>query len=295
MHFHKIGILGRPDKQEVLSTVKTLITLLTAHNFCIFMSEELAVLHIPQQTNLVKRQNLGTLCELVIVVGGDGSLIGAARDLAPHQVAVLGINRGYLGFLTDIVPKDLENEVMRVLKGTYQSEQRFLLEACAMRGEQQIGLSSALNDVVLHPGKSTKMIELEIYIDNQFVSSQKSDGLIIATPTGSTAYSLSAGGPIMHPKLDAILLVPMYPHTLSNRPIVVAGTSKITVKIGASLDLAPMVSCDGQNHIECAPGDILTIAKAPHFLNLVHPFEHDFYAACRTKLGWANHLGGFDA
>ena len=170
-------------------------------------------------------------------------------------------------------------------------ETRFLLDAFVERGGEMIGQGDALNDVVLHPGKSTRMIEFELYIDGQFVCSQRADGLIVATPTGSTAYSLSAGGPIMHPKLDAIVVVPMYPHTLSSRPIVVSGDSTLSILVSPNMTIYPQVSCDGQNHFTCAPGDTVTIQKKPHKLRLIHPLDHNYYEICRTKLGWGSRLG----
>uniref|UniRef100_UPI0025877027 NAD(+) kinase n=1 Tax=uncultured Pseudomonas sp. TaxID=114707 RepID=UPI0025877027 len=204
---------------------------------------------------------------------------------------VLGINRGKLGFLTDIRPDELETKVAEVLDGQYLMETRFLLDAFVERGGEMIGQGDALNDVVLHPGKSTRMIEFELYIDGQFVCSQRADGLIVATPTGSTAYSLSAGGPIMHPKLDAIVVVPMYPHTLSSRPIVVSGDSTLSILVSPNMTIYPQVSCDGQNHFTCAPGDTVTIQKKPHKLRLIHPLDHNYYEICRTKLGWGSRLG----
>jgi len=159
------------------------------------------------------------------------------------------------------------------------------------RHGEAIGQGDALNDVVLHPGKSTRMIEFEIYIDGQFVCSQKADGLILATPTGSTAYALSAGGPIMHPKLDAIVIVPMYPHTLSGRPIVVDGNSEMKIVVSKNMQIYPQVSCDGQNHFTCAPGDTLTVRKKSQKLRLIHPLDHNYYEVCRTKLGWGSRLG----
>jgi len=294
MHFNVIGVVGVCDNNKISDTVNALITLLLAqqNKITLIVEDKLQPLINVSGVQLMSRAQLGNVCDLIIVVGGDGSLIGAARDFAHHQVAVLGINRGYLGFLTDIAADDLSIQIMQVLAGNYQEEQRFLLQASTLRNNNHLASSCALNDVVLHPGEATKMLEFEIYINDKFVSSQKSDGLIVSTPTGSTAYALSAGGPILYPELDAILLVPMYPHTLSNRPIVVAGSSRIKIIISKSVAVRPMISCDGQNHIECAAGDILTISKAPHYLRLIHPHQHDFYEACRTKLGWANRLGG---
>lgn len=238
------------------------------------------------------RKMLGEVCDMVIVVGGDGSLLGAARALARHNVPVLGINRGSLGFLTDIRPDELEVKVAEVLDGHFKVENRFLLQAEVRRHGEAIGQGDALNDVVLHPGKSTRMIEFEMHIDGQFVCSQKADGLIVATPTGSTAYAMSAGGPIMHPKLDAIVIVPMYPHTLSSRPIVVDGNSELKIVVAKDMQIYPQVSCDGQNHFTCAPGDTITVSKKAQKLRLIHPLDHNYYEVCRTKLGWGSRLGG---
>ena len=166
---------------------------------------------------------LGEICDLVIVVGGDGCLLGAARQLVRHNTPILGVNRGQLGFLTDILPIELEQQLEAIFKGQYSIEQRFLLDGALTRNGGMIASGDALNDVVLHAGKAVQMINFELYINGEFVYSQKSDGLIVATPTGSTAYSMSAGGPIMHPSLDAIVIVPMFPHTLNSRPLVVRG------------------------------------------------------------------------
>ncbi|WP_314410243.1 NAD(+) kinase, partial [Pseudomonas kuykendallii] len=209
--FRNIGIIGRLGSSQVLETVRRLKRFLLDRHLHVVLEESIAEVVPGHNLQTASRRILGEICDLVIVVGGDGSMLGAARALAWSKVPVLGINRGSLGFLTDIRPDDLEAKVGEVLDGQYSVENRFLLEAEVRRNGDSIGEGDALNDVVLHPGKSTRMIEFELHIDGQFVCSQKADGLIIATPTGSTAYSLSAGGPIMHPKLDAIVIVPMYP------------------------------------------------------------------------------------
>ena len=204
--------------------------------------------------------------------------------------ALLGVNRGRLGFLTDISPSDLEERLGKVLEGEYIEETRFLLDGHVERNGQPVGFGSALNDVVLHPGKSTRMIGFDLFIDGHFVYSQRSDGLIVSTPTGSTAYSLSAGGPIMHPKLDAIVLVPMFPHTLSSRPIVVKGDSLIRLDVLERNRIHPPVTCDGQVNMTARPGDAVVLRKKPHRLTLLHPLGHSFYASCRDKLRWSNAL-----
>lgn len=284
--FRNIGIIGRLGSARVLETVRRLIRFLLARNLQVILDESIAEMLPGHNLQTCSRKLLGEACDLVIVIGGDGSMLGAARALVAHSTPVLGVNRGNLGFLTDICPDDLEEQVAEVLSGNYIIEQRFLLETEVRRAESIIGQGTALNDVVLHPGKSTRMIGFELYIDGQFVYQVKADGLIIATPTGSTAYALSAGGPIMHPRLDAIVVVPMYPHTLSSRPMVIGADSELKVVIAPDMDIYPLISCDGQNHITCAPGDILYIRRKPQKLRLLHPFGHNFYEVCRDKLGW---------
>lgn len=289
--FRNIGIIGRLGSPHALDTVRRLKRFLLDRQLHVVLEDSIADLLPGHGLQTSSRQQLGEVCDLVIVVGGDGSMLGAARALARHDTPVVGINRGNLGFLTDILPDELETRISEVLEGRYRVENRFLLQAEVRRHNETIGDGDALNDVVLHPGKSTRMIEFELYIDGQFVCSQKADGLIVATPTGSTAYSLSAGGPIMHPRLDALVIVPMYPHTLSSRPIVVDGNSELRIVVSANMQIYPQVSCDGQNHFTCAPGDTVTINKKPQKLRLIHPLDHNYYEVCRTKLGWGSRLG----
>lgn len=289
--FRNIGIIRRMGSARVLETIRRLKRYLIGRHLHVILEDRIAEMLPGHNLQTSSRKLLGEVCDLVIVVGGDGSMLGAARALAHHNVPVLGINRGSLGFLTDILPEQLESQISEVLAGNYTVEQRFLLETEVRRNGVPIGQGDALNDVVLHPGKSTRMIEFELFIDGQFVYSLKADGLIIATPTGSTAYALSAGGPIMHPRLDALVIVPMYPHTLSSRPIVVDADSELKVVIAEDMTIYPLVSCDGQNHVTCAPGDTLHIQRKPQKLRLLHPLDHNFYTVCRDKLGWGSRLG----
>ncbi|MCK9238414.1 MAG: NAD(+) kinase [Thiopseudomonas sp.] len=288
--FRNIGIIGRLGSARALDTIRRLIRYLNGLHLQVILDEGIADMLPGHNLQTSSRKLLGEVCDLVIVVGGDGSMLGAARALVAHSTPVLGVNRGSLGFLTDISPENLEEQVAEVLNGNYLVEQRFLLEAEVRRGDTPVGQGDALNDIVLHPGKSTRMIAFELFIDGQFVYRVKADGLIIATPTGSTAYALSAGGPIMHPRIDAIVIVPMYPHTLSSRPMVVAADSELKIVLDSEMSIYPIVSCDGQNHITCAPGDTLHIKRKPKKLRLIHPFEHNFYEICRDKLGWESRL-----
>ena len=288
--FRNIGIVGRMGSVKVVESLRQLKQYLTANNYHVIIEEDTSTMIPGHGLQVASKKLLGEICDLVIVVGGDGSLLGAARELAKSKIPILGVNRGRLGFLTDISPSDLEERLARVLEGDYIEESRFLLDGHVERNGQPLGYGSALNDVVLPPGKSTRMIGFDLFIDGHFVYSQRSDGLIVATPTGSTAYSLSAGGPIMHPKLDAVVLVPMFPHTLSSRPIVVDGKSEIKLVIGETNETYPQVSFDGQMNIACAPGDIIRITKKPFKIRLIHPTDHNFYATCRDKLGWASEI-----
>jgi NAD+ kinase len=288
--FRNIGVIGRMGSAKVVETLRQLRTYLLNENYQVILEEETATLLPSHGLQAASKKLLGEICDLVIVVGGDGSLLGAARELSKAKIPILGVNRGRLGFLTDISPADLEERLGNVLNGDYIEESRFLLDATLTRNDHPQGFGTALNDVVLHPGKSMRMIGFDLYIDGHFVYSQRSDGLIVSTPTGSTAYSLSAGGPIMHPKLDAVVLVPMHAHTLSSRPIVVDGKSEIKLVIGESNATYPQISFDGQMELACSPGDVIRITKKPFRIRLIHPSNHNFYATCREKLGWASDI-----
>ena len=286
--FKHIGVIGRMGSVKVVETLRRLKSYLVANDYQVILEADTASMLPGHGLQVASKKLIGEICDLAIVVGGDGSLLGAARDLSKSSIPILGVNRGRLGFLTDISPDELEQRLARVLEGEYIEEKRFLLDAHVKRNGEPMGFGTALNDIVLHPGRSTRMIGFDLYIEGQFVYSQRSDGLIVSTPTGSTAYALSAGGPIMHPRLDAIVLVPMFPHTLSSRPIVVDGGSEIKLIIDEANENWPQVSCDGQQELACAPGDSISIAKKPFRLNLIHPSDHNFYATCREKLGWAS-------
>lgn len=283
--FRNIGLVGRPGKYAVVETLHTIYQDLLARGLHPIFDNDTAHLGDFGDIQTCSRNKLGEMTDLVIVVGGDGSLLHAARALAKTNTPVLGVNRGRLGFLTDISPADVLSKLGQVLEGDYVLDQRFLLET-EIRSKGQVTYREiALNDVVLHSGKSVHMIDFELNIDGLYVYRQHSDGLIVASPTGSTAYALSGGGPIVHPNIDAIVLVPMHPHTLTSRPIVVSGHSEIKILIQDN-QTPPMVSCDGQQSASLQVGDWLHIKKHPFKLTLLHPPGYNFYAACRTKLRW---------
>ncbi len=288
--FTTVGIMGKPNNPAVAETAEILYEFLLSKVENVLVEYYIAMGMNPIPCDTVTREEIGEQCDLVIVVGGDGSMLNAGRLLANYDVQVLGINRGYLGFLTDISPTEMVQRVSDVINGNYIEERRFLLFAKVNRGTQEGAQSEALNDIVLYPGEISKMLEFEVYIDDQFAFSQRSDGIIISTPTGSTAYALSGGGPIMHPKLDAVVLVPINAHTLSSRPIVVDIDSHIDILIAETNKYNPQISCDGQLTFPIKPGDKISIRKKKRQLWLLHPADYDYYRVLRSKLSWGSKL-----
>lgn len=288
--FKKIGLAGRKRQRGISGVLKQLLDLLQSRGLEVVLEDTLGDVVAGHDQPLAPLEEIGQQADLVIVVGGDGSLLRAARTLAKFSIPLLGVNRGRLGFLTDITPDDMAQQIPDVLEGQFEQESRFLLDAEIRRDGEPVASGHALNDVVVNSGTSAQMIEFELSIDDTFVYRQRADGLIVSTPTGSTAYSLSGGGPIMHPALDAVVLVPMFPHALSSRPIVVDGGSEIRVDILARNRIHPPVTCDGQGNMKARPGDSVHISKNPHPLTLLHPLGHGFYASCRDKLRWSNAL-----
>ncbi len=294
--FSSIGLVGRHENANIPESLKSLADfLLQRGNINLVVDEAVSEFmqdhHSYADMQVAPLSELYMHCDLVIVVGGDGSMLKAAGALANQNLPVVGINRGRLGFLTDILPEELEQDLTQVLDGKYKEESRFLLNVTVERGDSSNDLGCALNDVVLHPGIAAQMIEFSLYIDEEFVYQQASDGLIVATPTGSTAYSMSAGGPIMHPKLDAVVLVPMYSHSLSSRPIVIDGDSEIKIIVGDRHQMMPQVSCDGSVEYTAEPGDHIFVRKKPEQLRLLHPKDYNYYATCRSKLHWSQPPG----
>jgi NAD+ kinase len=289
--FRRIGIMGRANKPSIIQSIYQLYNFFISQGLPLFIDHQTARLKSLEMGRMadirvVDRNRLGAECDLVVVVGGDGSLVHAAQVLAQYSVPVVGVNRGRLGFLADINPESLIQQFTDILNGAYQLDHRFLLKMEIKQGSHVIYEDMALNDVVLHAGKSVHMLDFNLKIDGLDVYRQHSDGLIAATPTGSTAYALSGGGPIVHPSMDAICLVPMHPHTLSSRPIVVSGNSEIKIRIHKDNRTQPMVSADGKPSVPLNQNQRLMIRKHPNKLTLLHPLGVDFFEACRTKLGW---------
>lgn len=290
MSYSTVGLIGKTDHDGSRVSLNALVTELKQRNCTILVEARIKEELDDRSLEVCDLNTMGERAELAIVVGGDGYMLGAARVLAKYDTDVVGVNRGNLGFLTDINPEDISRQIGHIFDGNVHREARFLLEANVFRNDGHQDTNAAVNEIVLHHGKVAHMMEFELYIDNQFVFSQRSDGLIIATPTGSTAYSLSGGGPILMPQLDALTLVPMFPHTLSSRPIVVDANSEITLKMSNVNTDNLQVSCDSHIMMSLMPGDEVRIRKNPDKLNLVHPADYNYFNVLRTKLNWGSKL-----
>lgn len=290
-YFQRIGLLSSIDAKEVKQSIQKLDAFLQFKGReVVYEAKTAQLVEWPVENPLIIKEFLAAI-DLVIVIGGDGSILSACRKIAASDVPLLGINLGRLGFLTDITPDEIEDRVASVLAGEFKQTERFMLNTSISRNGKEIGFGTALNDVVLHPGMSVRMMEFELYVDGEFVYSQRSDGLIVATPTGSTAYALSAGGPLICPELDAMVCVPLNPHTLSSRPIVLHGDSEIEIRVNSKHELHPSVTCDGQDDLSTEPGDTIRIVKHQHAISLIHPKDNNFYKVSRSKLGWGSRLG----
>lgn len=290
MSFKTVGLIGKPAHEGANTSLNAILQFLKRKGCRILVETKVAGMLKGNGFETADLEEIGKHADLAIVVGGDGNMLGAARTLARHDVAVVGVNRGNLGFLTDINPDDYEKQLTDIFDGHCVYEQRFILQVEVIRDGNTLSTSSAVNEVVLHHGKVAHMMEFEVYIDDQFVFSQRSDGIIIATPTGSTAYSLSGGGPILTPNLDALALVPMFPHTLSSRPIVVDANKTVKMKVSQNNRDSLQVSCDSHILLDVMPGDEIHICKNQDRLSLIHPKDYNYFNVLRTKLGWGSKL-----
>jgi NAD+ kinase len=291
--FKRVILYARQHRanQGVSESVHRLVEFLKTQKVQIYQDIDTAAgfdMNIP----VLARDDMGDSKDLIIVIGGDGSLLSAARMAIKVNTPVIGINRGRLGFLTDILPQDIETQLGAVLDGHYEEEQRFLLQTCIFDQKGTYFEGNALNDVVLGRGSETHLVEFDVFVNQQLVSHFRSDGMILSTPTGSTAYALSAGGPIMHPQLNAIVLVPMFSHSLSSRPLVVDGEANIELNISLFNESDLRISCDGHESRMVKPGQKVSIKKNSNQLRLLHPLDYHYYDTLRSKLGWeSKHQG----
>ncbi|HEX5538893.1 MAG TPA: NAD kinase [Methylophilaceae bacterium] len=282
--FQTVAIIGKYMNPETREQILTLARFLADRQIGILIEEVTA-----QQSDLgdyttVHINAIGAHADLAVVVGGDGTMLSVARSLIDYQIPLVGVNRGRFGFLTDLSADSMLDGMAKILAGEFNTEERILLSATILRDGEIVSQGHAMNDVVVNKSGLSRLIELEVHIDGQFVHRQRSDGLILATPTGTTAYSLSAGGPILHPMLDAIALVPICPHTLSNRPIAINSASKVEVTLMQAENAR--VHFDGQLQMSLQPGDKILVQRAQQTVALLHPLGHSHYDMLREKLHW---------
>jgi NAD+ kinase len=286
--FKNIVLFGkRRFEKDAQLTLLKLKKHLEKNHRAVYLDQKTAELYKIQHCKTLQENSFNYQAELIIVVGGDGSLLNAAQTAVKNNLPILGINKGKLGFLTDVAPDDFKS-LDHILNGNYKIEKRFLLKAEIYRQKKVLHRLIALNDFVLLPGKAAHMVEFFIDIDKEFMCAQKADGLIISTPTGSTAYALSGGGPILHPQLDAMVLVPMFPHKLTSRPVVISGKSQIQMTLSQRNETIPRLSCDGQTPISLEDDDTVIIQKYNKSLRLIHPENYQYFSTLRSKLSWEN-------
>jgi len=289
--FHLVGLVGK--YQSSGSSAHALIVRQVVEELAQFLSREGCEVFIERDTasstglaqfTTIDVKQIGRQCDLCLVVGGDGTMLGIGRQLAPHGVPLIGINLGRLGFMTDI-PFDRYQEILRpMLKGFYEEESRSLIHGSVVRDGRCVFDTLAMNEVVVNRGAASGMVELRVEVDGRFVANQRADGLIVSTPTGSTAYSLSAGGPILHPSIPGWVLVPIAPHTLSNRPIVLSDDTEITIEIVAGRDAS--ASFDTQTIASLLHGDRVTVRRSVHRARFLHPRGWSYFDTLRNKLHW---------
>lgn len=287
-NFQTIGLIGKSDAERIAETLSELYRHLVKRGLRVIVERDCGKFiggAIPETSTVA---GIGERCDLAIVVGGDGTLLTAARFLAEFDIPLIGVNLGRLGFLVDISPADVVTRLDEMLDGRFSAEERSILRATIIRNGEAIHRKTAINEVVIHSWNATSMIEIETSINGAFLNSQRSDGLIVSTCTGSTAYALSAGGPILSPTLKAIVLAPINPHTLSNRPIVVDDESVVTVAFRPSKQFKAQVVCDNVSIPDVEIGDCIEIRKEAKPFRILHPLDYDFFQILRVKLNWSS-------
>ncbi len=285
--WNSVGILGKPNAlTKHLETFKELAHLLEQWKISTYYEKEVGALLKIKDSSCLPTKALFQHSDLILVVGGDGSMLNAARQGIQFNRPLLGINRGRLGFLTDIGPDELAQRLRKMLEGKYWCEERFLLEGKIQLGNNAKHTYVAFNDIVLSLGASSQLIEFDLWVNESFVCRQRADGLIVATPTGSTAYALSAGGPILHPDLEAIAIVPMLPHKLTSRPIVISNQMDIKILLRKDQQGPARVSFDSQEQIDLYSNEAVHIRAYPKKIKLIHPKDYNYFQTLRDKLHW---------
>jgi NAD+ kinase len=285
--FRRIGLIGKFQSPEITESLHALAGFLREQG-CDVMVEQETASNIGAAARAASYAEIGASADLAVVVGGDGTMLAAARNLVRYRVPVVGINQGRLGFMTDIAMHDMRRSMGAILAGDYSMEERSLIDAEILRDGKVVLKTLALNDAVVNKGSQGRLIEFEVHIDGQYVYTQRSDGVIVATPTGSTAYALSAQGPILHPSLPAFALVPLYPHTLSARPVSISDRSVIEILLLHAVDAR--AHFDGQALADMAEGDRLRLKRSEEAIRFIHPPGYSYFVMLREKLRWSESL-----
>lgn len=279
----KIGVVAKRNKPEAIDTIKELIPFLSERGIETILDEETA--ELAGEVSALKGEEIPKSSDMVIVLGGDGTLLYAARLVGKKEIPILGVNLGSLGFLTDVALEELFVTIERVLAGKFKIEERMMLNAVVTASDGKTSDYSVLNDVVVNKGVLARIINLEVFVNGAYLTTYNADGLIVSTPTGSTGYSLSAGGPVVHPTISVIIINPICPHTLTNRPILVPGDSEIEIKLHSE-DSNVFVTLDGQVGVDFVGGTSVVVSKSERKVHLIEPPERDYYDVLRTKLKW---------
>lgn len=290
--FQTIALAVRPNTDGIADSVGSVVDFLRRGGRTVVFEEQTAE-HLAggfEGVGVMSASEIGAECDAAIVMGGDGTMLGIARQLAPFDVPLIGINQGRLGFMTDIPLEGMLDVLAKILGGSYKAERRTLLEGRVRRDGKDIHFGLAVNDVVVARGAGAGMAELRVDVDGHFMYNQRSDGLIISTPTGSTAYALSAGGPLLHPSLGGVVLVPIAPHALSNRPIVLPESSQIVIEIVRGRDCS--VNFDMQTFASLQSQDQIVIQRSPHAITFLHPEGWNYFNTLRDKLHWNEYPSG---
>jgi NAD+ kinase len=285
--FRRIALIGKFQSPEITESLHALAGFLREQG-CDVMVEQETARNIGAAARAASYAEIGASADLAVVVGGDGTMLAAARNLVRYRVPVVGINQGRLGFMTDIALHDMRKSMGAILAGDYSMEERSLIDAEIVRAGKVVLHTLALNDAVVNKGSQGRLIEFEVHVDGQYVYTQRSDGVIVATPTGSTAYALSAQGPILHPSLPAFALVPLYPHTLSARPVSVSDRSVIEIVLLHAVDAR--AHFDGQALADMHEGDRLRLKRADEAIRFIHPPGYSYFVMLREKLRWSESL-----
>lgn len=288
LSFSNIGIFARNNDPRVQQTLAPLVACLLGHGAQVAIDAALDISMAGVTPR--SREAIGADCDLVLVIGGDGTLLAACRDVAHHGTPLLGVNLGRLGFLVDVSPDNIHDALANVLAGRFIQKSRLRLAAHIIRadGHDDGDVFYALNECVIRNQEFARVIDFDTYTKDDFISHHRADGIVVATPTGSTAYALSGGGPVVHPQIPALSLVPICPHTLSDRPLIVDANQHIEVRISPAHDGTALFTADGQITRPLAPGDRVHIERAEQDLVLIHPPDYDYFHILRTKLEWGH-------